>query len=181
MWTSFIHFQLHNLFKPFLINFYNLLKIFIIANFRSQIQAREETKGSSDYDLKYWITNHHGQNEEKWEDKTWKSFEESAKRFGDDKRIRECGKYKVVGYNIKKMTDKVPTDKLKEIILNHIQQPDDWITEWDRLVNRLNNMRLQEEMSSIPNFCEAINSGEGSWKLDKNILPSIEEMLLSRK
>ena len=42
------------------------------------------------------------------------------------------------------MTDKVPTDRLKEIISNHIQQPDDWITEWDRLVNRLNNMRLQE-------------------------------------
>ena len=42
-------------------------------------------------------------------------------------------------------------------------------------------MRLQEELSSIPNFCEAINSGEGSWKLYKNILPSIEEMLLSRK
>ena len=79
------------------------------------------------------------------------------------------------------MTDKVSIGELKNIILDHISDPEDWIAEWDRLVNLLSSMSLKREERMEPDLQEATYSEEGFCERNKSILPPVEELLLSRK
>ena len=79
------------------------------------------------------------------------------------------------------MTDKVSIGELKNIILDHMSDPEDWIAEWDRLANLLRSMSLKREERMEPDLQEVTYSEEGFCKRNKSILSPVEELLLSRK
>ena len=79
------------------------------------------------------------------------------------------------------MTDKVLIGELKNIILDHMSDPEDWIAQWDRLVKLLSSMSLKREEMMEPDLQEPIYSEEGICERNKSILLQVEELLLSRK